>query len=89
VEALIFVWVEVEVRSAQVWSDGLVCLAWGMLFVVVVEGKLLVVVLSEFGLWWRRNDRIGNRRNAILGMLLAAPVERAMMGTKGNDGCCQ
>jgi hypothetical protein len=61
-----------------------VCLTWGMLFVAVVEGKLLVVELDGFGLWWRRNDRIGSRMNVILGMLMGAPILSATMGMKGN-----
>jgi hypothetical protein len=55
-----------------------------MLFVVMADGKLLVVELCGFGFWWQRNDRIGNRIEVVLGMLLGALVTSAGMGMKGN-----
>jgi hypothetical protein len=32
-----------------------------MLFVAVVEGRLLIVELGGFGLWWKHNDMTYNR----------------------------
>jgi hypothetical protein len=84
VDALVIVWAEVEVCLVRIWSDGLVCLAWDMLYVVLVEGRLLNVVLGGFGWWWRHNDRIGNMMEVVLGSLLGAPILSAMMGTNGN-----
>jgi hypothetical protein len=48
-EALVVAWAEVEVCLIQIWSDGLLYLAWDMLFAVVAKGQLLKVVLGGFG----------------------------------------
>jgi hypothetical protein len=40
---------EVVMCLALVSTRGSVCLAWGMLFMEVVEGRLLIVELGGFG----------------------------------------
>jgi hypothetical protein len=44
----------------------------GILFVVVTEGRLLIVGLDGFGSWWTRNDMTGSRTEAVFGMLMDA-----------------
>jgi hypothetical protein len=74
----------VGVYFSQVLVDGLVYLAWCMLFVVVAEVRLLIVELNGFGLWWRRKDRIDSRTKVVLAILMGAPILSAIMGMKGN-----
>jgi hypothetical protein len=50
VEARVVVLAEVRVHLAQVLAGDLVYLAWGMLFVAVVESRLLITGLGGFGL---------------------------------------
>jgi hypothetical protein len=68
---------------ARVSADGSVCLEWGMLFVAVVEGRLLIVGLGGFGLWWRHNDMIGSMTEVVFDMLVDVPV--LSVGTKGSS----
>jgi hypothetical protein len=55
-------------------ANGLVCLAWGMLFMMVVEGRFLIVELGGFGLWWRHNDMTGSKTDVVSDMLMGALV---------------
>jgi hypothetical protein len=50
---------------------------------VVAEGRLLIVELNGFGLWWMHSDRIGSRMEVVLGMLMDALVLSAVIGTQG------
>jgi hypothetical protein len=72
VMAHVVVLAEVRVHLAQVLAGGLVCLAWGMLFVVAAKGRLLIVKLDEFGLWWKRNDMPGSKTEVVSNMLIGA-----------------
>jgi hypothetical protein len=69
---------------AQVLAGGSMCLAWGMLFVAVVEGMLLIVELGGFGLWWRHNDMIGSMTEVVSDMLMDALVLNVGVDTKGS-----
>jgi hypothetical protein len=53
---------------------------------VVAEGRLLIVELNGFGLWWMHSDRIGSRMEVVLGMLMDALVLSAVIGMKGIIG---
>jgi hypothetical protein len=68
----------------QVFADGSVCLAWGMLFMVVVEGRPWIVELGGFGLWWRRNDMIGSMTEIVFDILVDALVLGVSVDTKGS-----
>jgi hypothetical protein len=48
-EALAATHAELIVGLVQFWPGGFVCLVGDMLFVAVVEGRLLKVVVNEFG----------------------------------------
>jgi hypothetical protein len=76
--------VEVGVHLAQVLVDDLVCLGWGMLFVAVTEGRLLIAELDEFGSWWRHNDMIGSRIEAVFRMLMGVLALSVGIGMKHN-----
>jgi hypothetical protein len=83
-EAQVVVLEEVGVHLSQVLASDLMYLAWGMLFVPVAEGRLLVTELGMFGLWWRDNDMIGSKTETVFGMLMGALVLSVRVGTKGN-----
>jgi hypothetical protein len=83
-EAQVVVLEEVGVHLSQVLASDLMYLAWGMLFVLVAEGRLLVTELDMFGLWWRDNDMIGSKTETVFGMLMGALVLSVRVGTKGN-----
>jgi hypothetical protein len=78
--------VPAEVVMCLAWSlaDGLVCSASGMLFTAMTEGKLWMVELGGFDLWWRRNDMIDNMMGAICDRLVDALVLGGSVGTKGS-----
>jgi hypothetical protein len=59
-------------------------LAWGMLFVAVVEGRLLIVGLGGFGLWWRHNDMIDSMTEVVSDMLMDALVLNVGVDMKGS-----
>jgi hypothetical protein len=83
-EAQVVVLAEVGVHLSQVLVGDLMYLAWGMLFVAVEEGRLLVTELGVFGLWWRHNDMTGSKTETVFGMLMVALVLSVRVGTKGN-----
>jgi hypothetical protein len=68
---------------AQVSIDGSVCLEWGMLFVPAAEGRLLIVGLGGFGLWWRHNVMIGSMMEVVFDMLVDVLV--LSVGMKGSS----
>jgi hypothetical protein len=55
-----------------------------MLFVVVAEGRLLIVGLDGFGSWWTRSDMTGSRTEAIFGMLMDALALSVVFGMRGD-----
>jgi hypothetical protein len=84
VKAQAIVQAEVVMCLALVSTDGSVCLAWGMLFVAVAEGRLWIMGLGGFGLWWRRNDTIGNVMKVVFHMFMGALVLGVGVDTKGS-----
>jgi hypothetical protein len=76
--------VEMGVHLAQILVDDLVCLGWGMLFVAVMEGRLLIAELDEFGSWWRHNDMIGSRIEVVFRMLMGVLALSVGIGMKRN-----
>jgi hypothetical protein len=83
-EAQVVVLAEVVMHLALVLASDLMCLAWDTLFVVVMEGRLLIMELGGFGLWWMRNDMTGSRIEVVFGMLMDAQVLSVKVGTRGN-----
>jgi hypothetical protein len=83
-EAQVVVLAEVVMHLALVLASDLMCLAWDTLFVVVMEGRLLIMELGGFGLWWMRNDMTGSRIEVVFGMLMDAQVLSVRVGTRGN-----
>jgi hypothetical protein len=55
-----------------------------MLFVAVVEGRLLIVGLGGFGLWWRHNDMIDSMMEVVSDMLMDALVLNVGVDMKGS-----
>jgi hypothetical protein len=83
-EAQVVVLAEVVMHLALVLASDLMCLAWDTLFVVVMEGRLLIMELGGFGLWWMRSDMTGSRIEVVFGMLMDAQVLSVRVGTRGN-----
>jgi hypothetical protein len=84
VKAQAIVPTEVVMYLAQVLTDGSVYLAWGMLFVVVADGRLWIMGLGGFGLWLRRHDIIGSMTDAIFDMLAYALAFGAGVDARGS-----
>jgi hypothetical protein len=55
-----------------------------MLFMMVVEGRFLIVELGGFGLWWRHNDMTGSKMDVVSDMLMGALVLSVRIGIKGS-----
>jgi hypothetical protein len=83
-EAQVVVLAEVVMHLALVLASDLMCLAWDTLFVVVMEGRLLIMELGGFGLWWMHSDMTGSRIEVVFGMLMDAQVLSVRVGTRGN-----
>jgi hypothetical protein len=73
------------VRLVLSWSDGFACLVLGTLFVVMVEGMLLVVVKVEYGWLWR-NGKTGNRTHVAPDVYSGAPIMKKAMCMMDNMG---
>jgi hypothetical protein len=59
-------------------------LPWGMLFVVMAEGRFWIMGLGGFGLWWRCNDMIGSMTEVVFHMLADALALGAGVDTRGS-----
>jgi hypothetical protein len=69
---------------ARPLAEWLGCLTWGMLLVVVAEGRLWIVGLGGFGSWWRRNGMVGSMTEDVYGSLMDILVLDESVGMKGS-----
>jgi hypothetical protein len=77
--------VVVVLRYAMFQSDGLGCLVFGMLFVILAKGMLLVMVKTECGWLWH-NGKTGNRTEVVPYMYSGASVTKKVMSLMDNMG---
>jgi hypothetical protein len=75
---------EVAVCLARSLVEGLGYLKWGMLFVVVAEGRLCMAGLDECGLWWRHSGMVGSMMKVVCGSLMDTLILDGSVGTKGS-----
>jgi hypothetical protein len=60
------------------------CWLCGMLFVLVVDGRLCLVGWDDFDLWWRRSCMVSSMTKGICGSLVYTLNTDGGVGTKGG-----